>query len=39
VVRAETRDRLLARTDTQLYAGDIVQTQTDGRARIQLADG
>lgn len=39
VVRAETRDRVLARTDTQLYAGDIVQTQTDGRARIQLADG
>ncbi|MCA1616806.1 MAG: FecR family protein, partial [Acidobacteria bacterium] len=39
VVRAETRDRLLARTDTQLYAGDIVQTQADGRARIQLADG
>ena len=39
VVRAVTRERLLARTDTQLYAGDIVQTQTDGRARIQLADG
>lgn len=39
VVRAETRDRVLARTDTQLYAGDIVQTQADGRARIQLADG
>ena len=39
VVRAVTRERLMARTDTQLYAGDIVQTQTDGRARIQLADG
>jgi hypothetical protein len=39
VVRAMTRDRLLARSDTQLYPGDIVQTQADGRARIQLADG
>jgi hypothetical protein len=39
VVRAMTRERLLARSDTQLYPGDIVQTQTDGRARIQLADG
>ncbi|MDQ3134900.1 MAG: FecR domain-containing protein [Acidobacteriota bacterium] len=39
VVRAETRETLLARSDTQLYPGDIVQTQADGRARIQLADG
>jgi hypothetical protein len=39
VVRAMTRERLLARGDTQLYPGDIVQTQADGRARIQLADG
>ncbi|HVG28483.1 MAG TPA: FecR domain-containing protein [Pyrinomonadaceae bacterium] len=39
VVRAMTRERLLARSDTQLYPGDIVQTQADGRARIQLADG
>ncbi|PYS94479.1 MAG: hypothetical protein DMF64_00660 [Acidobacteria bacterium] len=39
VVRAKTRETLLARSDTQLYPGDIVQTQADGRARIQLADG
>jgi hypothetical protein len=39
VVRAQTRESLLARSDTQLYPGDIVQTQDDGRARIQLADG
>ena len=39
VVRAQTRETLLARSDTQLYPGDIVQTQADGRARIQLADG
>jgi hypothetical protein len=39
VVRSQTRESLLARSDTQLYPGDIVQTQADGRARIQLADG
>lgn len=39
VVRAQTRERLLARSDMRLQPGDIVQTQTDGRARIQLADG
>jgi FecR protein len=39
VVRAQTRETLLARSDTQLYPGDIVQTQADGRARILLADG
>jgi hypothetical protein len=39
VVRAQTRETLLVRSDTQLYPGDIVQTQADGRARIQLADG
>jgi len=39
VVRSQTRETLLARSDTQLYPGDIVQTQADGRARIQLADG
>ncbi|HEY9285605.1 MAG TPA: FecR domain-containing protein, partial [Pyrinomonadaceae bacterium] len=39
VVRAETRERLLVSGDTRLYPGDLVQTQADGRARIQLADG
>lgn len=39
VVRAATRENILARSDTQLYPGDIVQTQADGRARILLADG
>jgi hypothetical protein len=39
IVRAETRERLLARSDMRLRPGDIVQTQADGRARIQLADG
>lgn len=39
VVRADTREVVLARADTQLLPGDVVQTQEDGRARITLADG
>lgn len=39
VVRAATRETLQATIDTQLHAGDTVQTQADGRARISLADG
>lgn len=39
VVRTGTRENLTARADTQLYPGDIVQTQADGRARIRLVDG
>jgi hypothetical protein len=39
VVRADTREVVLARSDTRLFPGDIVQTQEDGRARISLADG
>ena len=38
VVRAQTRETVMARADTQLHPGDIVQTQADGRALIQLAD-
>jgi hypothetical protein len=30
---------VLANQDVQLYAGDTVQTQADGRARISMADG
>ncbi len=39
VVRTDTREVVLARSDTRLFPGDIVQTQEDGRARISLADG
>ncbi|MBA3240469.1 MAG: FecR domain-containing protein [Acidobacteria bacterium] len=39
VVRANTREVTLARSDTRLFPGDIVQTQEDGRARISFADG
>src|SRR6266850_2559286 len=39
VIRASTRQVVIANTDIQLYPGDTVQTQTDGRARIGMADG
>jgi len=39
VIRAATREIVPASSDTQLYAGDTVQTQADGRARINMADG
>jgi len=39
VIRAATRETLPANADTQLYPGDTVQTQANGRARISLADG
>ncbi len=39
VVRATTRETVAAGSQTQLYPGDTVQTGTDGRARIGLADG
>jgi hypothetical protein len=39
VVRAATRQVIVANSDIQLYAGDTVQTQADGRARITMADG
>lgn len=39
VTRAATRETFAARSDTQLFPGDIVQTAEDGRARIALADG
>ena len=39
VVRAATRETINANGDTELYPGDTVQTQANGRARIGLADG
>jgi hypothetical protein len=39
VVRSATREVIVASNDTQLYPGDTVQTQADGRARINMADG
>jgi hypothetical protein len=39
VIRSATREVIVANSDTQLYPGDTVQTQADGRARINMADG
>ena len=39
VIRAATRQIISANSDLQLYPGDTVQTQADGRARISMADG
>jgi hypothetical protein len=39
VIRTATRQVVAANNDLQLYPGDTVQTQTDGRARISMADG
>jgi hypothetical protein len=39
VIRSTTREVIVASNDTQLYPGDTVQTQADGRARINMADG
>jgi len=39
VVRAGTRETVPARSSLGLQPGDIVQTQADGRARIELIDG
>lgn len=39
VIRAATREVIAASAETELYPGDTVQTQANGRARINLADG
>ena len=39
VIRAATREMIPASSETELYPGDTVQTQANGRARIGLADG
>src|SRR5882672_10544676 len=39
VIRSSTRQVVVANNDVQLYPGDTVQTQADGRARIGMADG
>jgi len=39
VIRSSTRETVMASSRIQLYPGDTVQTQADGRAKIGLADG
>src|SRR5262245_31714254 len=39
VIRSATRETIAANGDTELFPGDTVQTQANGRAKIGLADG
>ena len=39
VIRAATRETVIASGDTELFPGDTVQTQASGRARVSMADG
>jgi len=39
VIRSATRETLTPSADTELYPGDTVQTQANGRARVGMADG
>src|SRR5260221_11490015 len=39
VVRAATRQLVVANSAVQLYPGDTMQTQAAARARISMADG
>lgn len=39
VIRADTRQTITPSSETELYPGDTVQTQANGRARIGMADG
>ncbi|HEY0385708.1 MAG TPA: FecR family protein [Pyrinomonadaceae bacterium] len=39
IIRSATRETIQASNQVQLYPGDTVQTQADGRARISMIDG
>ena len=39
IVRAATRETILVTKPTFVLAGDTIQTQTDGRAQVQMIDG
>ena len=39
IVRADTRETILVTRTTHVSAGDTIQTQSDGRAQIQMIDG
>ena len=39
IIRAATRETIAPGSDTELYPGDTVQTQANGRARVSMADG
>lgn len=39
IIRAATRETILVTKETFVSAGDTIQTQADGRAKIQMIDG
>jgi hypothetical protein len=39
IIRAQTRETLLVTRETWVAAGDTIQTQSDGRAIVQMIDG
>ena len=39
VIRSATRETIVPNAETELYPGDTVQTQANGRARVSMADG
>jgi len=39
IIRAATRETILVTRPTYVSAGDTIQTQADGRAKIQMIDG
>ena len=38
IIRAATRETIAPGSDTELYPGDTVQTQANGRARVSMAE-
>jgi len=39
IIRAATRETIVVTKDTYVAAGDTIQTQADGRAKVQMIDG
>ncbi len=39
IIRAQTRETILVTRETYVAAGDTIQTQSDGRAIVQMIDG
>ncbi len=39
IIRASTRETIVITKETYAAAGDTIQTQADGRARVQMIDG
>lgn len=39
ITRASTRETILVKNPTWVAAGDTIQTQSDGRAKVQMIDG